>query len=325
MTLSIGKRRGLVQCSTNRGLIAALALDHRGNLRRALNQDNPDAVSYNEMVDFKVQVIKALSPFSSAVLVDPEIGAHPVVAQDALSGSTGLMVAVEATGYTGDPNARRSQVLPGWGVDKIRRMGASAVKLLVYYHPEADLARHQEELVEQVASDCDRYDLPLFLEPLSFPLDPQVKKLPPDELRQVVIETARRLTPLGVDILKAEFPVDVKAQPDEAVWMQACQELSQASVVPWTLLSAGVSYDTYLQQVSVACRAGASGILAGRAVWQEAADLKGDQRLEFLRTTAVERMQRLTALCDALGRPWTEAFPVETSTQEDWYMQYKGL
>src|SRR5574338_440651 len=120
MTISIGKSRGLAQCSTARGLVVALALDHRGNLRRALNPGNPDAVTYREMVDFKVQVVSALAPFSSAVLVDPEIGANPIVSQGALPGSTGFMVAVEATGYTGDPNARRSQVLPGWGVDKIR-------------------------------------------------------------------------------------------------------------------------------------------------------------------------------------------------------------
>jgi tagatose 1,6-diphosphate aldolase len=321
--LSIGKRRGLAQCSTPRGTIAVLALDHRGNLRQALNPQNPESVSYDEMVTFKQQVVAALAPASSAVLLDPEMGAAPMVGTDALPGRTGLLVAVEATGYTGDPNARLSRVLPGWSVGKIRRMGASGVKLLVYYHPEAPIASHQEELTSQIAEACARFDIPLFVEPLSYSLDP-AKKLSSAEKRQIVIETAKRLTPLGIDILKAEFPVDVKEEKDEQVWAEACAELDAASQVPWTLLSAGVDYDTYMRQVAVACRAGASGVLAGRAVWKEATDLQGSARMDFLRTTAVERMTRLYALCDALGKPWTEHY-APGSTPENWYSSYEEI
>ena len=325
MALSIGKRRGLEQCSTDRGIFAILALDHRGNLRRALNPETPEAVPYPTLVDFKREVVAALSPYSSAVLLDPELGAAQVIAEGSLPGKVGLLVAVEATGYTGDPTARTSQVLPGWGVDKVRRMGANGVKLLVYYHPGSEMAKHQEQLIEQVAEDCVRYDLPLFLEPLSYSQEPNKKKLTSEELRQVVVETARRLTPLGVDILKAEFPVKVSEEPDEVEWLQACMELTAASKVPWTLLSAGVDFETYLRQVAVACRAGASGILAGRAVWQEAVDLSGEARREFLRTVAAERMYRLAALCDALGRPWTEVLSGEKPIEEDWYRQYPGI
>jgi tagatose 1,6-diphosphate aldolase len=321
--LSIGKRRGLAQCSTPRGTFAVLALDHRGNLRHALNPQNPDAVSYSEMVSFKQQVVAALGPASSAVLLDPEMGAAPMVATDALPGSTGLLVALEATGYTGDPNARLSRVLPGWSVGKIQRMGASGVKLLVYYHPEAPIASHQEDLTSQIAEACVRFDIPLFVEPLSYSLDPD-KKLSSAEKRQIVIETARRLTPMGIDILKAEFPVDVKEEKDEQVWAQACAELNAASQVPWTLLSAGVDYDTYMRQVAIACRAGASGVLAGRAVWKEATELQGVARLDFLRTTAAERMNRLYALCDALGKPWSEHYTPQT-TPENWYSSYADI
>ena len=43
------------------------------------------------------------------------------------------------------------------------------------------------------------------LEPLSYSLD-ENKKLTSEEKRYVVVETAKRLTPLDMDILKAEFP-----------------------------------------------------------------------------------------------------------------------
>lgn len=320
-TLTIGKWRGLQQCATPHGGIAVLALDHRGNMRQVLNPAAPDTVTPEAMTAFKQQVVAELAPVTSAVLLDPEFGAAQCVAAGALPGQTGLLVAVEATGYTGDPTARQSQILPGWSVAKAKRMGASAIKLLIYYHPDTPAAGEIEALVRQTAAECAAQDLLFFLEPLSYSPDLGRKKLPPEARRRVVVETARRLTPLGVDVLKAEFPLDLTAHPDEQDWAEACAELSAASIVPWVLLSASVDYATYLRQVTVACRAGASGVAAGRAVWQEAAGLAGEARLAFLRGPAHERMARLTALSDALARPW-QTFYAAPVLRSDWYAGY---
>ncbi len=323
-TLSIGKWRGLQHCATPHGALAVMALDHRGNLRAALNPEAPQSVSAEALTAFKAQLVAALAPVSSAVLLDPEFGAAQCVAAGALPGQTGLLVALEATGYTGDPQARHSRILPGWSVAKAKRMGASAVKLLVYYHPDAPTAGEIEALVRQTAADCAAEDLAFFIEPLSYSPDPARKKLSPEERRRVAVETARRLTPLGADVLKAEFPLDAAAQPDERDWAAACVELSAASVVPWVLLSASVDYATYLRQVTVACQRGASGVAVGRAVWQEAASLAGAARLDFLRGLARERMARVTALCDALARPWTSFFAPPV-IESDWYARYERI
>ena len=321
--LSIGKWRGLQQCSTAHGAIAVMALDHRGNLRQALNHAAPQSVPSEELTAFKQQVVRALAPVSSAVLLDPEFGAAQCAASGALPGQVGLLVAVEATGYTGNPLARQSRILPDWSVAKAKRLGASAIKLLVYYHPDSPTAPEIEALVRQTALDCAAADMAFFLEPLSYSLDPANKKLSPAERRRVVIETARRLTPLGPDVLKAEFPLDA-AQPDEGEWATACAELSAASVTPWVLLSASVDYATYGRQVTVACREGATGVAVGRAVWQEAAGLAAEARLAFLRGLAHERMARMTELCDALARPWT-SFYAAASIGSDWYASYAGF
>jgi len=320
-TLSIGKIRGLQQCSTPRGAISVLALDHRNNLRTAINSDSPDSVSDEMLTSFKREVISILAPVSSAVLTDPQFGAAQCIASTSLPGNCGLLVAAEETGYTGNPNARESKVLPGWSIEKTRRMGASAVKLLVYYHPDSSTAMDIENLVRQVANECAKYDLLLFLEPLSYSLDPAAKKLDPESRRRVVIETAKRLTPLGVDILKAEFPLDITANESEMDWADACQELSAASVVPWVLLSASVSFETYLRQVNVACRQGASGVAVGRAVWQEAVLLSGEERRAFLEQVARQRMARITELCDALAKPWN-SFYSAGDPGSDWYINY---
>jgi tagatose 1,6-diphosphate aldolase len=320
-TISIGKLRGLQQCATPRGGFAVMALDHRNNLRHVFQPDSPDPAGDLEITLFKGEVVEALGSAASAVLLDPELSAAQCIANRKLPGRTGLIVALEATGYVGDPQARQSQVLPGWSVAQAKRMGASAAKLLVYYHPASPTAAEIEALARQVADECIEQELALFLEPLSYSLDPAQKKVAPEERRRVVIETARRLSVPGVDVLKAEFPVDVSVEADERVWREACTELSQVSSVPWVLLSASASYETYVRQVIVACQAGASGVAAGRAVWQEAPTLNVGVRESFLRTTAAQRMTRLTELVDALAKPWTEFFAVPMVTPQ-WYARY---
>lgn len=319
-TISLGKFRGLAQTSTANSTFSILALDHRNNLRNALNPTNPDQVSDEDMVIFKSNVVKNVSPASSAVLLDPELSAAQCVSNSSLPGNIGLVCAIEATGYMGDPNARKSQILPGWSIEKAKRIGASAVKLLIYYHPKSETATEIEDLVRQVSKDCDRAEMALFLEPLSYSLV-KGEKLSPSERKSVVIETAQRLSNLGADVLKAEFPLDIAAEPYERVWVDACKELNQASVIPWILLSASVDYDTYLKQVKIACEAGASGVAAGRAVWKEAVTKSGNDRNEFLNTIARERMQKLTELCAQTAVSWKNFYNT-SKLDTNWYLSY---
>jgi tagatose-1,6-bisphosphate aldolase len=313
MDLTLSKYRSFQQTASLRGTFTFLALDHRQNLRRA----NPRFQDQAELSRFKLDVTRELAPYATAVLLDPEVSAAQAIAAGALPGERGLVVALESTGYTGEATARRSQILPGWSVEKAKRMGVQMVKLLVYYHPDSPTAAEIEDFTAAVAAECQRYDLALMLEPLSYPL--QGEKLSADEKRRVVIETARRLTVLpGVDLLKAEFPLPPDAPPAE--WSAACADLNAASRVPWIVLSAAVSFDLYLQQVIAACQAGASGVAVGRAVWQEAVHLDGQARLDFLRTTARDRLIRLNALTQALARPWTDTCTTEAPF--DWYKNY---
>jgi tagatose 1,6-diphosphate aldolase len=312
--ITIGKLRGLQQISSKRGTFTCLALDHRQNLRKA----NPAFVSDEELSRFKLEVTSALASRATAVLLDPEVSAAQAIAGRAIPNNVGLVVAVESTGYTGDATARQAQMIPGWSVEKARRMGASAIKLLVYYHPDSQTAFEIESFTKRIADDCTKHDLVLMLEPLSYSLD-ENKKLSSEEKRYIVVETARRLTPLGADILKAEFPLD-GADTDQKVWADACAEISAASTAPWILLSASVDYEVFLQQVAIACNAGASGIAVGRALWKEAVMLQGNERMEFLRTTARQRISRLTSLCHALAKPYTDFYSAEAPF--DWYKTY---
>ncbi len=313
-SITIGKLRGLQQISSARGTFTALALDHRQNLRKA----NPALASDEQLSRFKLDVTFALASRATAVLLDPEVSAAQAIAARAIPNNVGLVVAVESTGYTGDATARQAQIIPGWSVEKAKRMGASAIKLLVYYHPDSPTAPEIESFTKKIADDCARQDLVLMLEPLSYSLD-ENKKLSSGEKRYVVVETAKRLTPLGADILKAEFPLDV-TESDQSVWKDACAEISAAAITPWILLSAAVDYEVFLQQVAVACNAGASGIAVGRTVWKEAVMMDGDERIKFLRAIARQRLSRLTSLCHALAKPYTDFYTADAPF--DWHITY---
>jgi tagatose 1,6-diphosphate aldolase len=314
--ISIGKLRGLQQISSERGTFTALALDHRQNLRRA----NPAFISDEALARFKLDVTSALASKATAVLLDPEVSAAQAIAQHVIPNNIGLVVAVESTGYTGDTTARQAQIIPGWSVEKAKRMGASAIKLLVYYHPDSETAFEIESFTKKIADECIKNDLVLMLEPLSYSLD-ETKKLSSEEKRYVVVETAKRLTRSGADILKAEFPLDA-AETDQKVWADACAEISAASTIPWILLSAAVDYEAFLQQVETSCNMGASGIAVGRAVWKEAVIMDGDERIRFLSTTARQRLSRLTSFWNALAKPYTDFYQADAPF--DWYQSYEA-
>lgn len=314
-TISPGRWRGLRQTSLDGDVFAILAFDQRGTYRKML----PEGTSFERATDVKAEIVAALSPHASAVLLDNEYGLKSALT---MARSSGLLMALEKSGYSGDATYRKVDFLPDWTVTTIRDMGASAVKLLAYYHPGSGaLAEEIEGVIAGVIRDAHAHGLPVFLEPMSYSLDAAVSKESAEFAAgrpQVVIDTARRLGALGPDVLKLEFPYDAAYHTDQAEWRAACEAVSAASNVPWVLLSAGVNFDTFADQTRIACQAGASGWLAGRAIWKEAVTMDDATRAEFLRTTAADRMQRLADLSLQYARPWTQLYHM-TESSATWY------
>jgi len=320
--LSLGKYRGLQQIARD-GIFTILALDHRESLRKLLDPQDPERIGYGELAEFKVAVARALTPHASAFLTDVTYGVPQVIGQDALPGQAGLLVTIEESGYLGPAHARRARLVEGWSVEKIRRVGASAVKLLLYYHPQAEAAPQQEALLRQVAADCRAYDIPLVLEVLTYSPDPAVKADSAGYAATrpwVVAESARRLCPLGVDAFKAEFPADMRFEKDEGRLLRACEDVTEAAGVPWMVLSAAVDHDTFCRQVRLACRGGASGFLAGRSIWKEAGALRGEERAQFLAGEATRRLTELSQIAHAHARPWGEWYAADVDDQ--WWQRY---
>lgn len=292
--LQPGKMRRL-QRTARDGLFTVLAIDHRDALRLEFQPDDPEGVDPSVLTAFKLGVVAGLGTRPSAVLLDPEYSVGQAVTGRALPPGVGLLSALEAQGYEGAPTARSQSLLDGWGVDQAARLGVDGVKLLLLYRPDRGAAtRHQEDLVREVVESCRRTEVPLFCEPIPYDLDDD------DDRRRVIVTAVERLGELGVDVLKVPFPVG-----GDTGWSEACAELSAAAEVPWTLLSWGVSYERFREQLTAACEAGASGFLVGRALWRPA--LSPNDRESALRRAVVPRFDELTDITRRLGRPWWDA------------------
>ncbi len=316
--LTPGRWRRLRATSMPENIFAIMAFDQRDSYRKML----PEDASYETAAEIKKEVIVSLSQHASAVLTDPYYGLASVMH---MSGQSGLLMALEESGYSGDSTYRRVSFIDSWTIDKIQKFGASAIKLLVYYHPETgELAEELEAMVSDILKEAHAVDMPVFLEPMSYSLDenaPKGSAAFAQTKPEVVRETARRLGALGPDVLKLEFPVDAAHNTDHGLWKESCEAITDVSPVPWVLLSAGVNFETFEEQTRVACRAGASGWLAGRAIWKESIPLSPAERASFLATTAAERTQKLIDIARSEATPWSDIYAAPTG-DSDWYNDY---
>ncbi|MCB0209863.1 MAG: tagatose 1,6-diphosphate aldolase [Anaerolineae bacterium] len=327
--LSLGKLFCFQQLTNEFNVFAMAAFDHRDAFVASLSQTLgvPEA-SWETVAAEKTRIATALAPHASAVLLDPLYSAGPVLAAGVLPKGVGLAVAREKSSYGSEAMRETTTLLDGWSVEAIRRMGGAGVKLLLYYHPDAPNAAAQEDVVRHVAAECDTYEIPFMLEPICYPLEPGQKKTDAAFAAQrpeLVLESARRLLPLGVDILKAEFPTDANHESDEAKMISTCRQLTNTcGDIPWVLLSAGVNFTTFQRQVEIACEAGAAGFVAGRAIWSEALDIAdADARDRFLYTTAVSRLRVLAATANYRATPWSARVAKHIPRlSEGWYVDY---
>jgi tagatose-1,6-bisphosphate aldolase len=285
------------------GRFAVLAMDQRATLRRMLvaaGQPSEDA----ELSAFKVDIVLALAPLSSGVLLDADYGVEPVRAAGAMPAGVGLLVAAEPVDkdqWNGEPRAR---IDPERGAEYVVRNHGDALKFLVQWRPdrphgpgEPDLAGEALGVIRAVVADCRQAGIPSVIEPLvaRIPGEPPLSEAAMGEL---VISSAAQMAGEQPDLLKLEWPGSA----------EGCRRVTDAlGGVPWALLSAGVGFDDFGERVRIALDNGASGFIAGRAIWGEAVTLVGDARVAFLEQTAVPRLAALRDLLGEHGRSWREA------------------
>ncbi|WP_372623769.1 tagatose 1,6-diphosphate aldolase [Falsiroseomonas sp.] len=319
MRISPGKLWGMRRLADGAGRWKMLAIDQRtplfGPIAKARGVAEPP---FEDVARVKQLLARHLAPLASAALLDP-FHAYPRAIAE-IPPRTGLIVSYEHAAVESTPLGRKSRPIPHWSVGRIRRLGGDAVKVLVWYRHDSapEIRAHQEAFVRAAGEACRAHDITHLLEVLVYPLpgeDPAAMEARREEL---VIESIRPFTDpaYGVDIFKLEPPGPIGAVPDpdgpQATGLQAAYDRMAAMLPrPWVMLSAGAGAADFLRSMRFACRAGASGYLAGRAIWADAfahfPDFDSMDR--ELATESRRNLEALNSLTDAAATAW-HAHPV---------------
>ncbi|MQS75280.1 tagatose-bisphosphate aldolase [Lactobacillus halodurans] len=281
------KYAALEKMSDKNGVIAALAIDQRGSLKKMLAAAANKPANEEDIVEFKKAISKELTPYASAILLDPEYG---LPASKVRADGSGLLVSYEKTGYDATEPGRIPDLIPIWSVRRLKEAGADSIKFLLYTDPDEDksIVDQKEAFVERIGDECVAEDIPLFVELVTY--DDSIGDVKSAEYAKVkphkVIEAMKEFSKekYHIDVLKVEVPINldyvegfngdnpVVYTKDEAV--KYFKEQSDATNLPYIFLSAGVTAEAFRDELHLAKDADAkfNGVLCGRATWRGAVE-----------------------------------------------------
>lgn len=328
ITISEGKLKSLENVSNKFGVITAAAMDQRGSLQKSIAKAkgvSDKEVTTKMMEEFKTIVTKVLTPYASAILLDPEFG---LPASKARSKNAGLLLAYEKTGYDATMEGRIPDFLDGYTAKRLRQEGADCVKVLLYYTPfdEPKVNAKKHEIMERIGKECEEEDIAFFLEFVGYdPKNSTTDTLEYAKLKpEIVIKSMEEFSKekYKVDVLKVEIPIDVKYLKGSKAfngkdaaydWDQAkaiFKRQNQCTKKPFIYLSAGVSDDIFRENLQIAIEAGVdfAGVLCGRATWKDGIPVYakgGAPALEaWLLDRGVKNIQALNAVLANGAKPW---------------------
>ncbi len=314
MNLTPGKLWGFRRMADANGRFKMTAVDQRPPIKNPIAKHlGVDEAPWDQVARFKRLLIETLQDASSAMLLDPHYAVPAGV--DAFSPTKGLIVTLEDSIFDDTPQGRRSSQIDDWSVGKIKRMGGDAVKVLAWYRPDAgpDICHAQQDFTRRIGEACARYDIPFLFELLVYPLPGD-----DDQTRDYVEMSGKRSDQVlasvelfahpdyGVDVFKLESPVNAAEADGSARVQELFDEMGRLAGRPWVMLSAGAGKPEFKAVLDHAYKAGASGYLAGRAIWLDAfgAYPDWDAIEKGLRGEGRAYMDELNDLTDAAATPW---------------------
>ncbi len=278
MQLTPGKLWGMRRMANERGIFKMTAVDQRPPIKDPIAEHlGADIAPWEEVAKFKTLLVETLQSQSTAMLLDPHYAIPHGI--DKFSPAKGLVITLEDSLFRETDGGRISSDIDDWSVAKIKRMGGDAVKVLAWYRPDAteDVCQAQKDYVKRIGEQCAQHDIPFLFELLVYPLADdanqtgeyiEMKGKKSDDVLASVEEFAH--TDYGVDVFKLESPVNASdADGSEAV-QAIFDEMGRLAARPWVMLSAGAGKSEFRNILAHSFKAGASGFLAGRAIWLEA-------------------------------------------------------
>ena len=278
-TTNIGKLVHIKKLCNDQSHLQMLAIDQRPPIFNLIKKKKK-RYTYKDVVDFKKHISLNLSQHSTAILMDPVYSVPNLIPS---SKSKGLIITLEDHDFIETHKGRYSKNIKNWTVEKIKRIGGDAVKVLAWYRPDADKnsIKHQKKYIETIGKQCEKFDIPFLLELLVYPFKNETGyskdyKEQLDKNQNHVINSVKEFSKekYKVDIFKLESPVD-SSKLENGKFTKATQDafkkLSLATKdIPWVMLSSGMSKNSFYNCLKLAYKNGASGYLAGRTIWLDA-------------------------------------------------------
>jgi sulfofructosephosphate aldolase len=278
-----------------------VAMDQRESLRAMFDAAGKGRPAGDVLVDFKIAVADILGPMASGFLIDRHYGFDRIRADGTLPTDTGLILAADdleqADGGPVEETALDEVVVrPDFDLSAV-----AALKLLIIWRRDSRREQRVALAARFVAAARERGVLSV-LEPVVRATGAEIDDKTWD-LDDAIREAARELSSLGPSLYKAQVPLAGAGSPSEQ--LEASERLGKSVEGPWVVLSQGVERHAFLPAVEAACRGGASGFLAGRALWS---DVVGHQDVAVgLREISAPRLAALIEVVDREARPWSEA------------------
>lgn len=320
MTLTAGKTKAMKNLMSEDGIIAALAIDQRGALKKMMKALDFEPKA-GDIERFKELVSEELTPYASSILLDPEYG---LPASKVRAENSGLLIAYEKTGYDATVPGRLPDLLSVWSAKRIKEQGADAVKFLLYYDVDEDKEINEQKhaFVERIGSECAAEEMPFYLELLSYDANnadngsKEFAKVKPHKVIEMMKEFSKPR--YQVDVLKVEVPVNMKYvegfAKGEVVYTKEeaakyFKEQCEATNLPFIFLSAGVSASLFQDTLRFAHDAGSTfnGVLCGRATWADGVKpfVTGDeaQVRDWLQTQGRKNIEELNEVLKVTATP----------------------
>ena len=314
MKLTPGKLRGLRRMSDAHGVFKMIAVDQRPPIKGPIARHlGVEEAPWDQVACFKRLLVETLEAKSTAMLLDP----HYAIPHsfDALSPARGMVVTLEDSLFEETGRGRLSASIDDWSVGKIKRMGGDAVKVLAWYRPDAgsDVISRQRNYVRRVGDACAHFDIPFLLELLVYPLAADshqtgaYAEMKGKQCELVLASVEEFAKPeYGVDVFKLESPVNASDADGSANVQDLFDEMGRLARRPWVMLSAGAGKAEFKAVLKHAFAAGASGFLAGRAIWLDAFSAYPDWGAirDRLQGEAAAYLQDICALADDHAVSW---------------------
>ncbi|QJU53131.1 hypothetical protein SCB71_07505 [Herbiconiux sp. KACC 21604] len=286
------ERRALAKISTAAGGMLIVAADQRNGMK-AVMKDAPngaDGISTEELADAKSDLVSFLGNKAPAILLDPQTALPRVVDDGTLDSDTGLVVAMDASGFAVENGLKRTRYVEGMTPRRVRDLGGDAAKMLWYLR--ADRRDDEAAVLDDIArlvSECEAEGVLLIVEILTYQLDDESDKDYKAVFPSLISGAAELSVAAGAKVLKLQYPGSAEG---------AAAVTAAAAGVPWAVLSAGVDHETFVGQVRTSVENGAAGAMAGRSLWKDSLSISSATREELLTTKALPRLVELESVID---------------------------